>query len=108
MSTKHGDEEHLFGAVSYLCFFVTGGIFLLLEKDNVFIRFHAMQSLMFFGGVFAVLIILQLLPWGWLPGVFLNLAAFIAWIVLMWKAFQGEKIKIPFIGNLAEQQLAKM
>jgi uncharacterized membrane protein len=45
---------------------------------------------------------------GALVGLILWFAAFIFWIICMWKAFQGETYKIPYIGDLAEKQLAKM
>lgn len=96
-------------AASYLLGFVTGIIFLLLEKQNKFVRFHAMQSVILFGGIFVANIALGFIPiLGWLVGLFLSFAAFILWIVCMWKAFQGEMYKVPKIGDIAEKQLAKM
>jgi uncharacterized membrane protein len=38
----------------------------------------------------------------------LSLGSFILWIVCMWKAFQGEMFKLPYVGDIAEKQLAKM
>jgi uncharacterized membrane protein len=29
----------------------------------------------------------------------------VAWLVLMFKAYQGEKFKLPIVGDLAEQQV---
>lgn len=106
---KSGGNENLMAAASYLLGFITGIIFLLVEKDSKFVRFHAMQSTIFFGGVFLANIALGFIPLlGWLVGLLLSLAAFVLWIVLMWKAFQGEKYKIPYVGDIAEAQLAKM
>lgn len=97
------------GAAAYLLGFITGIVLLLVEKESKFVRFHAMQSTILFGGIFVVNIILGFIPiLGWLAGLFLSFAAFIMWIVLMWKAFQGEMYKVPKIGDLALQQLAKM
>lgn len=102
-------NENLMAAASYLLGFVTGIIFLLLEKQSKFVRFHAMQSTILFGGIFVANIALGFIPiLGWLVGLLLSLGAFILWIVLMWKAFQGEMYKVPKIGELAEKQLAKM
>lgn len=106
---KAGGNENLMAAASYLVGFVTGIIFLLVERDSKFVRFHAMQSTIFFGGVFIANIALGFIPLlGWLVGLLLSLASFVLWIVLMWKAFQGEKYKIPYVGDIAEAQLAKM
>ena len=102
-------NENLMGAVSYLLGFVTGIIMLLVEKQSKFVRFHAMQSTMMFGGLFVVNIVLGFIPiLGWLVGLILSFVAFILWIVLMWKAFQGEMYKLPYVGDMAEKQLAKM
>lgn len=102
-------NENLMGAASYLLGFVTGIIFLLVEKQSRFVRFHAMQSTLLFGGIFVINIALGFVPiLGWLVGLILSFVAFILWIVCMWKAFQGEMYKVPFVGEMAEQQLAKM
>jgi len=109
MAEKTPGNEHLMGAAAYLLGFVTGIIFLLIEKESKFVRFHAMQSTVLFGGIFIVNIALGFIPiLGWLVGLLLSFAAFILWIVCMWKAFQGEMYKVPKIGDIAEQQLAKM
>jgi uncharacterized membrane protein len=102
-------NENLMGAASYLLGFITGIIFLLVEKQSKFVRFHAMQSTILFGGIFIINIALGFIPIiGWLFGLLLSFAAFIFWIMCMWKAFQGEMYKVPYVGDLAEQQLAKM
>ena len=102
-------NENLMAAASYLLGFVTGIIFLLLEKQSKVVRFHAMQSTILFGGIFVANIALGFIPiLGWLVGLLLSLVAFILWIVLMWKAFQGEMYKVPYVGAIAEKQLAKM
>src|SRR3989344_8056129 len=95
-------NEHLMAAASYLLGFITGIIFLLIEKQSVFVRFHAMQSTILFGGVFILNFALGFIPiLGWIVGLGLSFAAFIFWIVCMWKAFQGEMYKVPWVGNLA-------
>ena len=102
-------NENLMGAASYLLGFLTGIIFLLVEKQSRFVRFHAMQSTILFGGIFVANFALGFIPiLGWIVGLVLTFAAFILWIVLMWKAFQGEMYKVPMVGDLAEKQLAKM
>lgn len=102
-------NENLMGAASYLLGFLTGIIFLIIEKQSSFVRFHAMQSTILFGGVFAANFILGFIPFlGWVVGLLITLVSFILWILLMWKAFQGEMYKVPIVGDLAEKQLAKM
>jgi len=102
-------NENLMGAAAYLLGFITGVILLLIEKQSKFVRFHAMQSIILFGGAFVANIALGFIPiLGWLVGLILSFTVFILWIICMWKAFQGELYKVPYIGNIAEQQLAKM
>lgn len=102
-------NENLMGAAAYLLGFITGIVFLLIEKQNKFVRFHAMQSTLLFGAIFVANIALGFVPiLGWLVGLLLSFVSFILWIVLMWKAFQGETYKVPYVGKLAEEQLAKL
>lgn len=108
-STTAKGNENMMGAAAYLLGCITGIIFLLMEKQSKFVRFHAMQSTILFGGYFVVNIALQFIPiLGLLVGFLLSIVALILWVMCMWKAFQGEMYKVPFVGDLAEQQLAKM
>lgn len=98
----------------YICGIVTGIIFLLIEKDNKDVKFHAWQSI-FMGvtgiALWVVIVIFSLVPYigflfvivGWLALLGLGILA----IVAMIKAYQGERWKIPFIGDMAEKQAAK-
>lgn len=102
-------NENVLGAVAYLFLFISGIVLLLVEKNSKFVRFHAMQSTVLFGGLFVVNLGLGFIPLlGWLAGFILSLAAFVLWLVLMWKAFSGEMYKVPYVGDIAEKQLAKM
>lgn len=107
--TTTTQNKNVLGAVAYLLGFVTGIILLLVEKDNKFIRFHAMQSTIVFGGLFIANIVLGSIPLlNILTGLVLFLVSVVLWILLMVKAYQGELYKLPYIGNIAEEQLAKM
>ena len=46
------NNPKLMGALAYLLGPITGILFLLMEKGNKFVRFHAMQSTILFGGLF--------------------------------------------------------
>lgn len=109
MAEEIKNNDNLMGAVAYLLGFITGIVLLLVEKKSKFVRFHAMQSTLLFGGLFIVNLALGFIPLlGWLAGLLLSLLGFVLWIVLMWKAFQGEIYKVPYVGEMAEKQLAKM
>lgn len=94
--TSMGLEENVAGLLCYVLGWITGIIFIVLEQENKFVRFHAMQSIL----TFAALTVLS-----WIPVVqwFVWIIALILWIVLMVKAYQGVVFKLPFIGDLAEK-----
>ena len=102
--TSTGMEQNLAGLLCYVLGWVTGIIFLLLEKDNRFIRFHAIQSIVVFGAFTVVEIILSFIPVvGWILSSLLGLLAFILWIVLMVQAYGGKMYKLPVAGDIAER-----
>lgn len=101
--TSTGLQPNVAALLSYLAGFVTGIIFFVIEKDNKFVRFHAFQSLVLFGGLFVVqmvliftIVLIILVP-------ILNIATLILWVVLMVKAYNGEMFKLPVIGDMAEK-----
>ncbi len=104
--TSIGLEENIVGLLCYLLTWVTGLIFLLLEKENKFVRFHAMQSLVTFLSLMVVMWILSFIAeffWVLWPLVWvLNVLILVFWIVGMIKAYQGETYKFPIFGSIAE------
>lgn len=99
------DSENMKGAVAYLLFFVTGIALLVIEKKSKFVRFHALQSTVVFGG----LALLGLIPFiGWALWLILPFVIFVLWLLLMWKAYNGEMYKLPVIGDFVEKQLPKL
>ncbi len=106
--TSSGMQQNVAGALCYLLGWVTGIIFLIAEKENKFVRFHAWQSIIVFGAYMVIAIILSFIPIiGWIIGMLLGIAIFILWLVLMFKAYQGKMIKLPVAGNIAENQIEK-
>jgi uncharacterized membrane protein len=105
--TSTGLEANLAAALSYLVGFVTGIIFLIVEKDNRFVRFHAMQSTLVFAGIVALDILLQIVPLlGALVVVFLLIpASAVLWLFLMFKAYQGEEFRLPYVGQIAADRI---
>jgi len=96
-------DANIAAALSYLVGFVTGVIFLLVEKENKFVRFHAMQSTLLFIGVILVDVVLNLIPFlGFLVVVFIVIPlSAVLWLLLMYKAYQGEEFKLPLVGQMA-------
>lgn len=106
--SKSSSDEQLLAAIAYVGWWVTGIILLVLKKDSNFVRFHAMQSTFAFAGFNIAIVFLSFIPQLWILLYFVWLVAFIVWMFLMVKAFSGERYHLPYIGELAENQLAKM
>ncbi len=104
--TSVGLEPNVASLLCYLFGWVTGIVFFILEKENKLVRFHALQSIIVFGVLTVASSIL-----GWIPvvgsffGAVIGILAFVLWIVLMVKAYQGEKYKILWAGDFAEKQV---
>ena len=118
-STQTGLAENVAGLLCYLVGWITGLIFYFTDK-RPFVRFHAAQSIVIFGGLHIILIVLGMLfgvgimagGWGAFSGAILlfhllDLIGFILWILLMIKAYQGEKFRVPFAPDLAESIFGK-
>jgi uncharacterized membrane protein len=104
--TGSGLQENVAGLLCYVLGWITGIIFLLIEKDNKFVRFHAVQSIVVFGAYTVLVIVLNFVPLiGWIISTIVGILAFILWIVLMVKAYQGQLYKLPVAGNIAENQV---
>lgn len=105
--TSTGLQANIAGLLCYVLGWVSGLVFILIEKENKFVRFHAMQSIYVFGALTIAGIVL-----GWIPfigvvfGWLISALGFILWIVLMFKAYQGTMYKLPWTGNLAEKRVS--
>lgn len=102
--TLAGMPKNTKAALCYVGVWVTGLIFLLIEKEDKFVRFHAMQSLVAFAG----LTILTMVPLiGWILSPLIMILGFILWLVCIIKAYQGERFKLPGVGDWVEKQIEK-
>jgi len=103
--TSTGIQPNVAALLSYVLGFVTGIIFYLIEKENKFVRFHAMQSIVTFGFLFVLGIILTFIPFiGWILLPILWIVNIVLWVVLMVKAYQGLYFKLPMAGDIAEKK----
>ncbi|NLE95211.1 MAG: DUF4870 domain-containing protein [Dehalococcoidia bacterium] len=102
--TSMGLEQNIAGLLSYVLGWITGLVFFLLEKENKFVRFHAMQSIIVFGGLTVISLIISIIPLlGWVVSSLLSILALVLWILLMIKAYQNVWFKLPLVGDLAEK-----
>jgi uncharacterized membrane protein len=111
--TSMGMQANTAAGLSYIAGWITGLIFFFGEKQNRFVRFNAMQSILLYAALTILYIILSVVAtallftglWGivillnWVVG----LGGFVLWIILMINAFQGKYLKLPIIGDYAEK-----
>ena len=107
--TSIGLTQNVAAGLSYLFTWVSGLIIFLTEKQNRFVRFHAMQSILFFGGLTVASILISILSnfsflwfFGYLSWL-VDVVGFVGWIVLMINGFQGKYFKLPIVGDYAEK-----
>ena len=114
-SAQTGMAENVAALLCYLVGWITGLIFFLIDK-RPFVRFHAAQSIVVFGGLHIIEIAIGIVfgMGGMMTGAFtgfglgmalyglVSLAAFILWILLMIKAYQHEKFEVPIAAGIAK------
>jgi uncharacterized membrane protein len=113
--TRSGLAPNVLAALAYAAWWVTGLAVLALEHDHAFVRFHAWQSVLGLGtlwalGVafyFAAFLVLSLSAAGftvmlWIA-VLVWLAGLAVWALCLIKAWNGQQWKLPFVGDLAER-----
>jgi uncharacterized membrane protein len=106
--TSLGMEENVEGLLCYALSWVSGLVFLLIEKDSKFVKFHAMQSLITFLGLMVFGYIIRFIPFiGGLVSILMWPLQLVLWIILMVKAYNKEMFKLPVIGDFVEQQINK-
>mgnify|MGYP001092495822 CR=1 FL=1 len=129
-----GMQPNTAGLLCYLGWWITGIIFVVIEKKSRFVKFHAWQSIMALGIMNAVLIIISIISlaawssawhgawqglwtgstaglgfWRFVHvlGIIVWILTAVLWIVLMVMAVTGKMWKLPWIGNWAERQARK-
>ncbi len=112
-ANQAGLSENAAGGLAYITI-IPAIVFLIVAPYNKspYIRFHAWQcifmaiswwvldiAIWIFG---RTLVFFRVLTLGLYPLV--ALAMIILWLMVLIKALNGEKLKLPFIGDLAEKQ----
>lgn len=113
---QSGLSENAAALLSYVLGWLTGLIFYLIDR-RPYVRYHAAQSIVTFGGLHIVRAVIAIVfgigwwwggGWGfrWGAGLFflwgLSLLTLVLWIYCMVKAYQGERFKLPIAGDIAE------
>lgn len=115
-----GLSPELAGTLSYLLGFVTGVIFYILEPKSSFVRFHATQSIIVFGGLFVLSVAIWTLTaiftaipfFGWFfafafggLNALVGLVGLLLWLWLMYQAFIGNEYEVPIAGRYAREHM---
>jgi len=107
--------ENVAGLLSYVLGWITGIIFYMIDK-RPFVRFHAAQSIVVFGGLMAVQIGLTIIfgfggfggfSLAWALHGLVELVGAVLWVVLMVKAYQGERFRVPVAAEITEKVFGK-
>lgn len=131
VKTSMNIEENIASMLCYIGAWITGIIFIAMEKENKTVKFHAWQSFLTFLPLMILSSIIGFIgsalvysyragPYGipipsynpafefvvWISWVFWVLTV-ILWVIFMIKAYQGEKFKLPIVGDIAEKQAQK-
>ncbi|HTM27185.1 MAG TPA: hypothetical protein VL225_18430 [Vicinamibacterales bacterium] len=105
--------------LAYLAGPFSGTLILLAESTNADVRFHAWQSILGLGGLGLAVVVAYLLAFAalFVSATVMSLLLFVAgaiWIVLiivwaicLWKAFAGDRWKLPLAGDYAERALQR-
>ena len=106
-SPTEGLQENVAGLLCYVLGWVTGIIFLLIDK-RPWVKFQAAQSIVVFGGLTVLRIALAFMGglfggfFGWGLFAILGLVGVILWIMLMVKAYQHETFRVPIVADIAD------
>lgn len=101
-----GLPENLAAFLCHLFPFVGGIVFLAIEKRSRFVLFHALQSILLFGGLMVFHALSGFIPLlGFLLAGLLSVLGVVLWAMLLITSLQHKWMKIPWIGDFAEQQV---
>lgn len=114
------DGSKIAAALSYVFGWFTGILCLIFGFGNRFVRFHALQSILFFGAInlfdivfmvgMAGIVHFRPFPYfHYMEGfailffLFINFLAFVGWLIALFQAARGMSFKLPIAGEIAER-----
>jgi uncharacterized membrane protein len=103
--TSLGLDENVAATLAYGLGWVSGLALLMAERENRFVRFHARQSTIVFGALCVLWFVGWSIPFlGWLISLLLIPVSAALWLLLLFKAYQGQRFKLPIAGDIAEER----
>ena len=109
-----GLSPHVGAALAYSGWWLTGALVWFVERRDPFVRFHAAQSIVAFGFVALLIVVLGLLAaasLSFLPSTFsvfagaaaaVWIAGVLLWLVTLWKIARGDEWRLPVAAELAD------
>ncbi|MFH0714123.1 MAG: hypothetical protein V1722_05825 [Candidatus Micrarchaeota archaeon] len=120
MAASGSSDSNTYGALAYVLFTLTGIAVLLMKPEDKYAKFHAWQSIILGIVLFVIGILLGIISSvlglaipivGTIISILVSgvwiLIELVIWAFCIWKAYSGEKFKLPVIGNFAEEQANK-
>jgi len=116
-----GLSANVAGLLCYVAGWITGIVFVVLEKKSTYVKFHAWQSIMTFGVLTVAHLVLStilgaiaaatfapgLAVLAVVLGTIIWIMMLILWIILLIQAGTGKMWKVPWAGDWAEKQISK-
>ena len=109
-ATSNSMSPNVMAALSYVVSPITGVLVYMMEKDNKFVRFHAMQSILFGIATFVawtIAVATTAIFIGVLLTPLVSVGSFVLWLFLIFKAYNNEEWEIPYLGKIARDQINK-
>ncbi|WP_321419344.1 hypothetical protein [uncultured Methanomethylovorans sp.] len=106
--TSIGLNENVVAALCYVGFWFTGILFLLIERQNKFVRFHAMQSVLVFMPLALIVFLMGWIPYfGWVLADLVGMFSLFLLLAFAVMAYEGGKFKVPLVGKYAYDSVYK-
>lgn len=101
-----GLDPKVASLLAYLLGIVGGIIFYAISKDS-YVRFHSMQSILLWVAVVIIYGVIAVIsfavPFFFIVNWLIYLGVLAIWILMMVKAYNGDRYKLPLIGDMAEK-----
>lgn len=105
-----GSNKKTYTILAYLFWWVTGLIFLFVGKDDPDVKWNAANSVVVFGGLSIVAIVLSVIPVVQLLVFVLWIVAFVYWVIFMIQALQGtgQRIHAPGMSGFIDKYVDQL
>lgn len=101
-----GLDPKLSAMLAYLLGIVGGIVFYSISKDS-YVRFHSMQSILLSVAIVVIYVAIWIVSFMLPPLFFISWVLYLGilaiWVLMLVKAYSGERYKLPVIGDLAEK-----